>query len=343
MSYVQHEYSKYIDPEFNFSNLVKYQNNSKADIVNSLKNARCNGGIMLEPRLQEYLKKKKYYKENGIKPVISLEEEFQITNPDRRILRAFVKGSRDIYQNKKYGIENQNKKSKKQYFPSKEFRNDKRVPKLKQPNMEKPPNMGMFAPDNINDVFYELGSYENPIEENYIMDSRDFPENITGYNIDDTRFDPRTDPYMDVSVKGEKKYDKHTSQYRIDPKKTYSKQTKPHFSEKSDMDIKNKVVIPNVSSNNKRSQTTFDYKMGPIKNDILQDRGYETQLIRGMPHHTKKSYGYRNPQEHYYQYIDDDFQNMHNTVEPWGARGGVSTRRSNKALAKQKFVREIMQ
>jgi len=67
----------------------------------------------------------------------------------------------------------------------------------------------------------------------------------------------------------------------------------------------------------------------------------ETEMIRGMPRHTTKSYGYRNPFEHYFEYLDDDFQNPDNSVEPWH-RGGEPTRFTNKKLAKQSFTREIM-
>ena len=62
-------------------------------------------------------------------------------------------------------------------------------------------------------------------------------------------------------------------------------------------------------------------------------------MIRGMPQHTTKSYGYRNPEEHYYDFLPADFVNE-NTVESW-QRGGVSTRRANKGLARQRYQRKI--
>ena len=68
---------------------------------------------------------------------------------------------------------------------------------------------------------------------------------------------------------------------------------------------------------------------------------WKAAMIRGMPSHTTKSYGYRNPREHYFQYIDDDFQSSENTVLPY-PRNGISTRRDNKKLAKQKYYRDIM-
>jgi len=106
----------------NFSNRI-YP--SKEELVDKLKNMRCDGGIMLEPRLQEYLKKKKYYKQNNIEPCISLEREFQISHRDKRALRAFLRGNKNIYTDKRFGFDSKRRNSKidrKKYFPSKAFR-----------------------------------------------------------------------------------------------------------------------------------------------------------------------------------------------------------------------------
>ena len=124
----------------------------------------------------------------------------------------------------------------------------------------------------------------------------------------------------------------------------YGKFDRPNFSEKSDMDMKSKMVIPKLSSKDKKNLNTYNYTMQSVIDNGLskpmKNYEFETELLRGMPSNTTKSYGYRNPSEHYYQYIDDDFQNADNSDLPF-PRGGVSTRRSNKAQAKQKFNREI--
>jgi len=316
---------------------------SKPEIVDKLKHQRIDGSIMLEPRLQAYLKRKLYLKKNKIKPCITPEEQYQISHLDKSVLRIFLQ-NRD---KKPY-------KPEKQLFPSAEFRNnDPRVPINKKADMKIPLNRGMFAPDDNNDY------YEGPIDNNIKMpDMRD----ITGYNISNTKYDPRSDPKMNYPwVSGIAKYDKMMSQYRIgednidytkfniiDDKNykkfgSYSALPNPTFSEKSDMDTNNKIVIPKVKTNNKRGLSTYDYRMCKFigEDQIIKDSEFETALIRGMPSNTTKSYGYRNPYEHYFQFIDDDFQNPDNSVIP-GFRGGISTRNDNKALAKQNYTREIM-
>lgn len=383
--YPEHEFSHFIDNGFSFNGIV-YP--SKEKLVDMTKNARCAGeSIMLEPRLQEYLKKKKYYKDNNIGPCISLEKEFLIGDRDRRVLRAFFKGN-NMYGEQGVAVKHfkeDNNNKKKQYFPSKEFRNDPRVPKISTNNKQTqvPVNRGMFAPDKGN-LHYEDEDFAMCDDKNLMMDARDLNSTISGFDIDGTRFDPRNDPRI---YPGKEKYNKYTSQYRIDPypnnelKKRRKKREQkmpdnvgapvnlsgnsnmkpyrlfdgeplkggrygafdePTFSEKSDMDTMYKTVTPKLSSNSKREQSTYDYTMGGnISNKKqVRDSEFESSLLRGMPSNTRKSYGYRQPDEQYFQYIDPDFNDEEHVVEPW-IRGGESTRRNNKALAKQKY-RDIM-
>lgn len=433
----QHKHSKYIDNDFSFSNQVcdesaRVNYLDKVSMVDALKNMRCDGGIMLEPRLQEYLKKKKYYKDNNIEPCISIEKEYLITGRDKKFLKEFIKGRRDMYkrENKQLKSERRHKPQPKRSFPSKQFRNnDPRVPELKNNTHEMPLNRGMFVPEGEDELYYE-----DPIRKvDAIMDARDLKSSTDEYNhkdpynsygfrydkggqqgfdLDNNRFDPRSDPRMYPGIEKQKQ-DKYKSQYRTSPPPDHSQGTesldkyftqrilgdskekaklnkiteddlfsteygrfknfdvmeahdytflgekerkrskrpnaiygecdRPSFSEKSDMDLDNKVVVPNMSSRDKRELSTFDYRMGQYDTSDMQFRNteLETNMVRGMPDATKKSYGYRNPAEHYYQYIDEDFQNPDNSDLPF-ARGGESTRRSNKGLARQKYVREIM-
>ena len=217
-------FSQYFDSDFNFNNIV-YP--SKLEMVDKLKYMSCDGNIMLEPRLQEYLKKRKFYKDNDIEPCISPEKEYQITSTDLKILRKYLGGDKNIYETKKFNklVE---QKDKKRYFPSKGLRNDPRVPQIeKQKNKtrETPINMGMFAP--------EFGGrhYENPIRnDNAILDARDFPTfdnepknaefDGNGFNLNETRFNPRIDPRIEPGIE---KHNKYNSQYR---KENRSRSTK---------------------------------------------------------------------------------------------------------------------
>jgi len=77
---------------------------------------------------------------------------------------------------------------------------------------------------------------------------------------------------------------------------------------------------PNECINKIREQYHNGEQLDP---DIMTD------IMLGMPNHTRKSYGFNDPFEHYYDYIDGDVQKPEHVVLPF-ARGGISARLENK-------------
>lgn len=59
--------------------------------------------IQLEPRLQEYLNRKTFNRENDIRPDIPEEQEFSITKEDRKIIKRYLAGKRHIYSKRRTG------------------------------------------------------------------------------------------------------------------------------------------------------------------------------------------------------------------------------------------------
>jgi hypothetical protein len=389
--YPKHDYSHYIDQEFSFNNTV-YP--SKGEVVNELKNMSCDGNIMLEPRLQEYVKKKKYYRDNNITPCISLEQEYLITGTDKRILRSFFKGRRDVHdmQNPKFNDLSREQPLPKTYFPSKKFRDDPKLKAISPRQYDKPKNMGMFVPDSEEEESY----YDGPINpSNMPIDQRD----IKGFKLDDAKeFNPRLDPKINP---GKERYDKYTSQYRTittnvkrpdeykhhygmaDPRNSaiisnlesqekkmsntfncgyspfdeackasdnnfesanddrYGELPETQLGGKADMDTELKTVTPSISMKGKHLDTSR-YTMMPTYSDTkIRDCELESDMVRGMPSHTRKSYGYRDTAEHSFSYIDADFNIDGSNPELW-TRGGQNTRLLNKKLSKQNHVREIV-
>jgi hypothetical protein len=321
--YPTHRFSSFIDPEFSFNNRV----------VSSAGNI-CNDNIFLEPRLTEYLKKKKYYREYNIDPSISLEKEYQITDSDRRLLRSYFSGNRNIYTNEQ--LEKFEKKKKiTNNFPSKSYRdNDPRVKKINKKDNQLPPNLGMFVPDDFTDNTYYQ---DQPRQIDNILDGRDLAkQTITGFDLNTSSFNPRTDPRMSgVNVAGYENtdQDKYTSQFKIESLE--KKRSDKYDKSKKYLDYGLDNLKDNYQEYNKDFGVGSGCSIQPIK-----DTDYETELIRGMPHHTRKSYGYRNPESHYFSYIDPNFQNADNSVEAW-SRGGASTRLDNKSVSSRQYKREI--
>ena len=65
-------------------------------------------GIYLEPRLQEYITKKETYKKYNIKPVVSLEVEFGITQEDKQKIKMIKKGGGQLFDDATNAIYHEN-------------------------------------------------------------------------------------------------------------------------------------------------------------------------------------------------------------------------------------------
>lgn len=329
---------------------------------------KCSGNMMLEPRLQEYIKKRKFNKENNIQSIVPLEKEFSITNNDKKLLRSFLGGNTDVYRQEQYE-KIMSQKKKQTSFPSSTFKDDSRVLKINKPDNKVPLNRGMFVPDK------KSRYYEDPIVEqnDKIMDSRDFSENnFKGFDVNYSKFNPRIDPKINP---GFEEHDKCDSQYRISDGSVYDS-CAPKNKRKDEMATKNSYR----NYNNDPHQTYLNYDLvddyehnmnrvkksmnssrpknnpkphpnSPIKahpdaklfNQTKMNTQLESELIRGMPtmRPHNRSYGYRDTFENNFDYIDDDFQNPDNT-DLW-VRGGEPTRMDNKMATKNRtYVREVM-
>lgn len=61
------------------------------------------GSIQLEPRLQEYMRRRKFNEENDIEPAIPEEKEFCITPYDLKIIKRYNQGSKKLYTSRRLG------------------------------------------------------------------------------------------------------------------------------------------------------------------------------------------------------------------------------------------------
>ena len=50
------------------------------------------GHMFLEPRLQQYIEKKKYYKKYGIETEQPLEREYSMSNNDLKLIKEHING-----------------------------------------------------------------------------------------------------------------------------------------------------------------------------------------------------------------------------------------------------------
>lgn len=333
-----------------------------------LGNVSCSGNMMLEPRLQEYIKKRQYCRDNDIEPTVPLEKEFSITNTDKKLLRTFLSGNTNVYKQAQYE-KLISEKPKQKSFPSTYFKEDPRVLKINKSENKTPLNRGMFVPDKKDRY------YEDPVvkQDDKIFDSRDFSERaFKGFDAVNSKFNPRIDPKINP---GFEPHDKCDSQYRVSDGSVYDS-CAPQNKRKYNRDDKNSYndynndphqtylnydLMDDYSNNMnrvKKSQQVQSHQNRPRQNQSQLKKSHpdakmlnqtkrntelESELIRGMPtmRPHNRSYGYRDTFENNFDYIEDDFQNPDNT-DIW-VRGGEPTRADNKMATKNKtYVREVM-
>jgi hypothetical protein len=206
--------------------------------------------LISEPRIREYLRKKKIYAENNITPDIPLELEFSITPSD---FKRLVKTGLLTTTNK--------------YFPKTPFRNV-------EPKIQYQQQMHYIAPDG--------------------------KSALMPHNPDMTKVIQYTDDQTEVPAFLSTMIDKHKSG------RTYD-------------------VVQVDNEPNKCVQTIRDQYLAKKPRDT--EKMVDLQL--GMPIRTRKSYGFDDPFEHYFDYVDDDKQQPEHTVMDF-PRGGTSARLENK-------------
>jgi hypothetical protein len=157
-------------------------------------------------------------------------------------------------------------------------------------------------------------------------------DNDNNYELNKMIFDD----YNQTGKKHDREsYYMHLNQYdRENIRPEYSLSARGH------MDTEHKIYIPSMD-HNKTTLDTSQYAPAPYKGQGFgnNDISVESSMIHGAPTKTFKSYGYRNPAEHYFNYIDPAHANRDESVFGF-PRGGVSTRLDNKKMRRQ-YRREI--
>lgn len=220
----------------------------------------CNEEIMFEPRLQEYMNKKIYYKKNNITPCIPLEVEYAITGNDMAKIKNYY-----------------------------------HAPKKSEPYVQ---------PDHF--------------EPKIMYKQRVYDESLRKCQQEQLKHNPSTQSI-------ENKLNKHREQPVFLAGHIDLPKSKRNYNANECVDTLQKryEVDKQINFKNERD-------LG----DILDD------MQLGMPYRTTKSYGFDNPFEHYYDYIDEDIQDPTHVVLPF-PRGGVSVRGENRSQRKR-YEREIM-
>jgi len=336
-------------------------------------NAICNDGIMLEPRLMEYINRKKMYKDNDIEPSNSLEKVYVITADDKKRIKRYLKGKRNLYTRSKLNndshfidpdnhIENNNEEES-------DFRDFKKDPRYKRLRKKmKKQREAQNQRYNYNNFNHNYGSKitETPYDNmnsnssnvSHLLDVNEEDEEM--YNNPNQLFHPTRRSNMtyhsqprisngrllnrQICDNSSSVPYSHDTANVINNVDTYSSRLNNNrinnrmFDSSSTLDFDSKSVIPKMNSNRKRGQ--YNNYMSTPTNNMHSNRARNVDMDNyihyGVNSRASKSIGYKNPVEHYFQYIDSDIQHPDHVVN----ERGYPSRLNNKRKARR-YKREM--
>jgi len=321
--------------------------------------------INLEPRLVEYLKKKKYNKKFGIE-FSNLEKDYNITDSDIIRIRSHFRGDiKGTIRTSDY-IDPSGAS-----FPSNNFKKDERFDRIKkkqeteanakvQKNNYGLINKGFdmyrddrpfasasgddFKTKNINPKEWLQNSREsssemwNPYSTDDMNNNFDRVDKFNPNNRKTSMYETNTyvhpksvyNGYLQRNSKLED--DPHSIDAIIGKMDTYRNKVNTGFQQENQMDLDTKVIIQNPRCGGKKeSENTYQavpLMMNGYDNNSNIDVDTYVRMNAGKYHN--KSVGYPNPVDHYFNFISNDIQQPDHVVN----MRGIPSRLLNKQIAR---------
>jgi hypothetical protein len=330
---------------------------------NELYDCEKSDEILLEPRLIEYIKKKKYFQENGI-DVHNLERDFGISEMDMLRVRSYLRGDKKSNTKHEDLIDPTDAD-----FPSAHLKKDTRFERMKvkqkrtKDAQTQRHNYGLINRgfDMFRDDRPFASAYGDDFRKSdfhpdqWFQNSRKVAENekmnenvaeiynnkksLSKSNVYNGSSKVHPKSLYNGYVKSEIKNDPHSVDAIIGELDSYKnriskKSNDMHSGSQNEMDFDYKIVMPNNRSSNKR-ECENNYRAVPfMQGDSIRDIDVDTYMRFGTtPSRGAKSLGYPNPAEHYFGYISNDIQDPNHVV----MNRGLPSRELNKQEGKKKI------
>jgi len=317
--------------------------------MEDFRNIDLKNNMTLEPRLQEYLKKKSYFKKHNIDPSYNLEREHGITKDDKLRLRAFMRGDINCMDTPiQPTIEDTGFQIKHD-----DYKSDPRYEKLqKKIQRDRDANMSKYSYGNGPMITYMNSNNTNYTDDDYMKDT------MRGQFLDSKPY--MSDYSLNVGKKSNRVYDNFPAKIQY---KNYLpwEQDVVHDNEMNDIiqkldKYKNDMIhsYPEDMDNVNKSYSKSEFKNNsnasvPMRGSGVnriggtRDVDVENCLMKGLPERDAKfkSLGYPNYSEHSFDYISNDIQDPKHVVLPF-PRGGDVTRLENNFKRSKPYYREIV-
>jgi len=244
---------------------------------------QSNNGIYLEPRLQAFIEKKKYYRKNNIVPSIAPEIEFQITHSDAQRLKNWMNGDKDIY----------NHNTQEQYQNLDISQDLERNPDSAAPKFDFDPEAAYKADERYTRFAKKMERNEAAQSQRYNRDSlgQDF-ENawkpLTNLHISDPEIGCNTHNFRNQYDERNFIIGKNSSQDTKSYPNKYKTTVNPQISQQNkyyDLYEEDRQVAPKLDYKNRtRMQETNMYHNPDIENILGKLDTYERKIQRSYQH-----------------------------------------------------------
>lgn len=310
-----------------------------------------NSNNQLEPRLVEYIKRKKFFEENNINTE-GLEKQYQITNRDLEKINIYHNNGREYIEKsvKNYDEDNDFVDFSKSKFEmtnmydkrleriNEKVKREKEASKFKYntTNLQKKYDMysknfssttsedfsNEFNLNNIRDIPNSYISTDYEANTNFNTHELVPPSSNHQYNNPPLIQRDQRLPYQKLNNSNDKNIGNGYS-------KSYRVHETPNIQKTNTFDIDNKITIP--TNNCRKNDLNMLYNefntFGSMKNI-----DYENYVKYGYPTSKARSLGFENPSEHFFHFIDSDIQDPKHVVSD----RPILSRLDNKTTAKAK-------
>jgi hypothetical protein len=297
--------------------------------------------ISLEPRLSQYIEKKKFYKHNNIESE-TLEREYNISDYDRLRIKAHLKGQKDKNLRFQDYVD-----TSQAYFPSELLQKDPRFDRIKKKQQkikdagQQRHNYGGMSQSF--DMYREDRPFASAYGDDFTEEKfhpREWFQNSREIEADDYNPYAESKPHVRRTSGGHKK-DFSSSNTYTQPHSNYNgylpfgtelennntvdeilnsmNNAKYNYGRteqrENDFDCHNGTIMPNVRGRRNSSQEN-NHGTVPFMGDMRgnRDMGVENFVKFGNMTRGSKQIGYPNPVEHYFDYITPDIQDPRHIV-----------------------------
>uniref|UniRef100_A0A6C0E019 Uncharacterized protein n=1 Tax=viral metagenome TaxID=1070528 RepID=A0A6C0E019_9ZZZZ len=302
--------------------------------------------MMLEPRLQEYMRRKQFNKQNNIIPDIDEEQEFSISKNDIEIINRYKKGK--TYSNICGGDYVKTSKKMDGAITDNKYEDDPRFQIMKEKNMSNIRAKNMITDfegiDKEYTIFHETNPYDRKQNIRNPKISKPYHTKGNNFMIDskDEMLYSQNNTNLSYNPNNKNRY------YHHEPKIAYNQVLTPQISNgglKHTRNVNN--IIGNLDNYEKHLNNTYAYIDPDTKNNNrekeqnyrqvplmygqgIADVSLEDSMRGNVKDTKKKSAGFKNPFSNYFSFISEDISSPEHTVN----MRPVNTRGANKEIAR---------